>query len=260
MGAVSDSDLLAIQLFIASLAAGFLWLAITQAGWTHRLFVISMFALSTLLAVVAGFWRNIAPLVPPIDNFFSSVATSRITWFALGALFSIVVWSSIRSISLRSRKPDFILEKDPLSDRYGIQTFLTVTYVQISVKTKQALTKCTAWISLVEYRENDNIPFALESNERHQCKWSRPNEFEVDLRPDQPPPRINIAIYTKDHGLLLEGFDRTPNNLYPLLNRVGVHKFTIVFTGNDKKSVISTKRSLYVDWRGPNEGAFLRLE
>ncbi len=91
---MSDSDILAAQLFIASLAAGALAVAMTQAGWTHRWFVRGMFALAAVLAALAVFWRQVAPFVLPFDEFLSAIAASRSAWFLIGASLSAVALSA----------------------------------------------------------------------------------------------------------------------------------------------------------------------
>lgn len=100
-----------------------------------------------------------------------------------------------RPAFLRSGEPEFFLERDPHTGRYGIQTFPGVIYIQVSVRTKKALEKCRVWIGQVEFRENEAIPFSIENNERHQLRWARPNELELDIGPEHPPARITIAIY-----------------------------------------------------------------
>jgi hypothetical protein len=85
---MSESDILAVQLFIGSLAAGAAAVAMTQAGWTHKWFVRGMFLLAAGLAAMAIFWPRIGPKVSRIDDLLVEVAGSRIAWFLIGAVLA----------------------------------------------------------------------------------------------------------------------------------------------------------------------------
>jgi len=158
------------------------------------------------------------------------------------------------------RTPEFFLERDPDTGRYGIQTFPGVTYIQISVRATKPLEKCIMWIGRVEFRENEHIPFAEVNNERHQLRWARPNQSELDLSPDHPPARATIGVYTPQLGLTYETLDRTPSNLYPNLQRIGTHRFSLVFSGESNRRIVSSRLFFYLDWRGIDGGAFVRIE
>ena len=161
------------------------------------------------------------------------------------------------------RTPKFFLERDPHTGRMGIQTFPGVTYIQLSVRATKLLQRCKMWVSRVEFRENKYIPFAEANNERHQLKWARPNEFEMDLGPGHPTARATICIYAPEFGLIYEPpFERTPSNLYPLLQRIGIHRFSLIFLGEARRGGAVFARLFFdIDWRGiDGGGAFVSVE
>jgi hypothetical protein len=65
------------------------------------------------------------------------------------------------------------LERDSQSDLMGVQTFPTVSYIQISIKVSRPIKACKAWITRAEYRPDTNSQFSLEHNERVPCNWSK---------------------------------------------------------------------------------------
>src|SRR5258708_32328874 len=75
--AMSDSDLLSVQLFFGSLAAGALGIAMTQAGWTHRWFGRAMVVLPAGLAEVAAFCAQIPPAQPSSEGHLALVRLTR---------------------------------------------------------------------------------------------------------------------------------------------------------------------------------------
>jgi hypothetical protein len=85
-------DDLSIQLFIGATAIAILGVAVTQAGWTHKGFVWSLFVIAGGLSLIAVFWKPIRDANPEIGPVASSVAGSSISWFTLllvgfGAVF-----------------------------------------------------------------------------------------------------------------------------------------------------------------------------
>jgi hypothetical protein len=56
---MSESDILAIQLFGGSIAVAFLAVGMTAAGWNSRVFVWGMFLLALGLGLVSIFWHGI---------------------------------------------------------------------------------------------------------------------------------------------------------------------------------------------------------
>lgn len=97
---MSESDILAVQLFIGSLAAATTAVAMTQAGWTHKWFVRGMFLLAAGLAAAAIFWPRIGPKMSRVDDLLVEVSGSRITWFLIGA--SLTTFFFLRSKSVSS--------------------------------------------------------------------------------------------------------------------------------------------------------------
>lgn len=158
-----------------------------------------------------------------------------------------------------SRHPiTLFLERDSTSNLLGIQTFPKVSYIQPSVVASRKMEKCSAWITRVEYDVRGGN-FALEFNERFPLPWSKAttgNDFVVDLEPGHPPIRLNAAIFTDEELSLDRG---TPINLYPLLQRVGIHRLTIFVSGSraDGKRINETF-ILDIEWRGREGGAFVK--
>jgi hypothetical protein len=76
-------DDLTVQLFVGGTAVAVLSVAMTQAGWTHKWFVRSLFVVAALLIVVAIFWKSIEGAIPKIGPIASDVAGSSVSWFTL---------------------------------------------------------------------------------------------------------------------------------------------------------------------------------
>jgi hypothetical protein len=76
-------DDLTVQLFIAASALTLLGVAMTQAGWTHKVFVRSLFVLSFGLFGCAIFWKWIAKWSPYIAAAARSVTSGSASWFLL---------------------------------------------------------------------------------------------------------------------------------------------------------------------------------
>jgi hypothetical protein len=85
-----QGDALAVQLFIGAAALTALSLAITQAGWTHRWFVRSMFALAILLTIACAAWPYLESRIPLISEALQAVAMSRIGWLFAGIIPAFV--------------------------------------------------------------------------------------------------------------------------------------------------------------------------
>jgi hypothetical protein len=62
--AVLQGDELTVQLFIAAAGLALLGIAVTQAGWTHKFFVRSLFGVAAILFLCAIFWRNVIEHAP----------------------------------------------------------------------------------------------------------------------------------------------------------------------------------------------------
>jgi hypothetical protein len=76
-------DDLTIQLFIGASAVAILGVAVTQAGWTHKWFVRSLFVIAAGLAILAVYWKPIRDANPAIGPVASEVAGNSISWFSL---------------------------------------------------------------------------------------------------------------------------------------------------------------------------------
>jgi hypothetical protein len=149
------------------------------------------------------------------------------------------------------------LERDSSSNLLGIQTFPAINYIQPSVTTTRRMEKCSAWIAKVEYDVGGST-FAKEFGERWPLPWSKAigNNLEVDLEPHHPPIRLNVAVFT-DAELALD--PATPTNLKPLLQRNGIHRFTIFVSGvrADGKR-LNEIFILEIEWFGPGQGAIVK--
>lgn len=85
-------DDLSIQLFIAGTAIAIMGIAVTQAGWTHKGFVWSLFVAAFGLAFCALYWKQIREANPEIGALASGIVASSVSWFTLllvgiGAVF-----------------------------------------------------------------------------------------------------------------------------------------------------------------------------
>lgn len=150
---------------------------------------------------------------------------------------------------------DVFLERDSRSDQYGIQTFPTITYIQISIRCSRAVTGCRAWITKVEYSP-DGTAFSLEHNERLPCQWSKHPDYSIDLIPHEPPIRCTVAV-CNDQTLSLT--PEIPTNLQQLLPRIGFHRFQITIAGLLAEKSVAAVNYVTVDWRGSGV-VFVSLE
>jgi hypothetical protein len=76
-------DDLSIQLFIAGTAIAIMGIAVTQAGWTHKGFVWSLFVVALGLGFCALYWKQIREANPEVGAFASGIAGNSISWFTL---------------------------------------------------------------------------------------------------------------------------------------------------------------------------------
>jgi hypothetical protein len=225
-------------------------------SWLLEMRWEAMFALGVVGAGLYWLWNEVAQFNPLIIS-FGGVTAFAALMFGLNQAHGLLTRLGRSSLYL-------FLEVDPATLRYGLQTFPGVTYLHVSVKSGRRLTKCKFWIARVEFRENRDVPLSLVNNERHQCRWSRADNgassYEIDIDPSDLSIRANIGFYT-DKALCYDPPERTPSNVFDKLQRIGEHRFEVTVTGfKDERHSFSTTRYLYVDWRGPKDGAFLRLE
>jgi hypothetical protein len=108
-----QGDDLTVQLSIGGAALTLLGVAMTQAGWTHKWFVRSMFALAALLAIACIGWRYIETRIPA--EWLSYFA--RQIWFLclLAGVFGFTLGSWVNN-KLRSRGRN----SAPEVDRIGL--------------------------------------------------------------------------------------------------------------------------------------------
>src|SRR6202035_1194981 len=98
---MSDSDILAIELFFISIAVSVLGIAVTQAGWTNKWFVRGMFLLAGVLILPALFWRELGKLLPALAGVLELTVSSRAAWFSVGALMGAAAYAFCRRICAR---------------------------------------------------------------------------------------------------------------------------------------------------------------
>lgn len=228
--------------------------------WTFWEWVAYLCLLFSAVILAADTGLKIAPELTPYAPFIAN------PWWGFAPLGLLLIGTIILVANELGwleplgfgRKPKFFLERDPQTQRYGIQVFPGITYVQLSVTAGKPLNDCQMWISKVEFRENAYIPFAEINNERHQLLWARPNQEKLDLGPDQPPARVTIAVFNSHTGLIYEN-NRTPSNLYPLLQLHGTFRFNLVFSGRSNRSIVSARLFFYLDWKGVTGPAIARL-
>ena len=78
-----QGDDLTIQLFIAATAIVVLGVAVTQAGWTHKWFVRSLFLSAAILILCALLWKQIAEKLPHLAESMDAITKAPISWFVL---------------------------------------------------------------------------------------------------------------------------------------------------------------------------------
>jgi hypothetical protein len=149
------------------------------------------------------------------------------------------------------------LERDSGSDRLGIQSFPTISYIQVAVSSSRRIERCRAWIVRSEYGVGDGR-FAVEHNERLACGWSKPtgkDPLETEIAPNDPTIRFNVLIFNR-HGI--EHDLGTPTNWHGRLQRAGLHRISVLVVGQCEGRDVSASANLMVDWNG-NGDAVLRL-
>jgi hypothetical protein len=237
-----------------------------------RFFIIVLLFLGAAYWLVGGlfehvFFSSVLDILRPYLTGFSAGLLLRGVMATLLVLFGLVLAWPSRPNFLRRRPIKMFLERDSGSDRVGIHSFPGITYIQVSLKTSTPLLNCKAWITKAEYRENANNLYAIEHNERHPLIWSKhggANMYEANLSPNDPPVRINIATFNQ----ALQFDPQTPTNLLPRLQLIGFHRLGLLVTGEhcvrlfgmEYKFTMSETKSLIIDWRGPNVGAFVSIE
>jgi hypothetical protein len=78
-----SGDELAIRLFLIATAITFAGVAVSQAGWTQKFLIYSLFGAASLSVLGALFWGSIAERSPRIAEFARGVTASGIAWLTL---------------------------------------------------------------------------------------------------------------------------------------------------------------------------------
>jgi hypothetical protein len=134
---MSDSDILAVQLWFGAGAIAFAAVAMTAAGWNHKYFIGAMFTLSGLMALAALFWRRLQAVIPSHgDDVIVLLANDPRAWFAMfvSGIVAVLIMSKIQGHGLA-----YSLENDPTSGLFGLQTLPSgVIFIQVYVKATRA--------------------------------------------------------------------------------------------------------------------------
>jgi hypothetical protein len=178
------------------------------------------------------------------------------TALAFVPVYGFLAWGLPHWRSLqRGKYLQLHLERDSVSYQYGVHTFGSDKYIQVSATATKTLTKCRAWIKKIEF-DPDGAGFSLEHGEGVQCRWSRQSDLEIEIRPGEPPARLAPAIYNT-LGFFL--YPTTPTNLVHLLQKIGVHRFHLTITGLLDNAPWTKTQILDVNWHGPMLGATIQL-
>jgi hypothetical protein len=106
-------DDLSTQYFVAGTAIAILGIAMTQAGWTHRLFVRGMFTVGGLLAICAAFWKSITETFPRISEIANPIGSSSLAWLTLLIVgFGVVFWLDYRA-RIGTKRPHDARQQEP---------------------------------------------------------------------------------------------------------------------------------------------------
>jgi hypothetical protein len=100
-----QGDSLAVQLFIGAAAISALSVAMTQAGWTHKWFVVGMFGLAAILAVASLGWPYFESRTPRISETLQAIVAARVAWFFSGAIPAIILGMRLSEFLRRRHTP-----------------------------------------------------------------------------------------------------------------------------------------------------------
>jgi hypothetical protein len=207
-----QGDALAVQLFIGAAALTALSVAMTQAGWTHRWFVGSMFALAAILTACSAGWEWVEPRIPFVAGTLSAIAASRIAWFLAGMALAFTIGLKVDDVlrAKRARKTtrpteealyklhqlieemkeklesDQALYAAESENKVGFSTFHEVTavillLVKIGIPTP-FVPKSSPDGDLVQYETFNQLmyryfsvisPYLREGNFELTCQWAR---------------------------------------------------------------------------------------
>jgi hypothetical protein len=98
-----QGDSLAVQLFIGAAAISALSVAMTQAGWTHKWFVGSMFGFSAFLTGTSIGWPYLETQIPTINAALQTLVQTRTAWFFAGIIPALVVGIGLNEFQRRRK-------------------------------------------------------------------------------------------------------------------------------------------------------------
>jgi len=98
-----QGDALSVQLFIGAAAISALSVAMTQAGWTHKWFVRTMFGVAVLLTTASVGWPYFESRIPAISDALQAMAETRAAWFFAGIIPALVIGTRITQLQRRRK-------------------------------------------------------------------------------------------------------------------------------------------------------------
>jgi hypothetical protein len=101
-----QGDELSVQLFIGAAAISTLSVAMTQAGWTHKWFVRTMFGVAVLLSCASVGWPYFGSRIPAISGGLQAMAETRIVWFFAGVVPALVIGMRVTELQRRRNTQD----------------------------------------------------------------------------------------------------------------------------------------------------------
>ena len=93
-------DDLSVQLFIFGGGISFAALAVSQAGWTHRVLVICLFVLAAACIAAGLFYSDLKDYSPTLSSDLLYIANSKVSWLVM---FSFVITFLILTNRFRLR-------------------------------------------------------------------------------------------------------------------------------------------------------------
>lgn len=168
-----SGDDLSIQLFVAALAISILSIAVTQADWRGRKFVVGLFVSAGFLALVAVFWGVIAKALPYLADKLGIVASAW-AWFAL-LFFSlcIVAWFEVKNRERWTKKiHDLIADLDARSVEFAAREVARKSPPEVH----RWFSPADALDQFVERKLLENALSALNSVKAFQARLNKSTE------------------------------------------------------------------------------------
>jgi hypothetical protein len=213
-----QGDALAVQLFIGAAAISALSVAMTQAGWTHRLFIFGMFSLAAILGGISVGWPFLEARIPAINSALQTIAQTRVAWFLAGIIPAVVAGVRLNEFQRRrkTKAPNTWLSIFEAMEKFARQDLLDrFSYVESEVfaaarHATQLDDECrTLGLALVSANDEERHEWSeklakltSEKDETYKkhAKWV---QTEEDCR---EALRMNIHDQLLNGSLLAKGF------------------------------------------------------